>query len=30
MWINKGIDSGNIITTDTVYFNGDESINQIT
>lgn len=29
MWIDKGIDSGNIITTDTVNFTGNETLNDI-
>lgn len=29
MWIDKGIDSGNIITSETVRFNGDETLNEI-
>lgn len=29
MWIDKGIDSGNIITSETVDFTGNESLNEI-
>lgn len=29
MWIDKGIDSGNIITTEKVVFNGTESLNEV-
>lgn len=29
MWIDKGIDSGNIITSETINFTGNESINEI-
>jgi methionyl-tRNA formyltransferase len=29
MWIDEGIDSGNIVTTDVLDFSGNESLNEI-